>query len=156
MWYDTLWCNIMYVIYNYTYNYIIIYIYIHIYIYIYIYYILVLHMWQCTAYIVKELNCVILGGFSQLMGVACNGMYDWAIQTSRQKAYVTLCRLIAVLPEIFSWSSTRSFKTLKGVDNQNRKYNQVLCFRHEIVSHDYWMLDTTKQSLGYVFFHIYW
>ena len=106
----------------------------YVYIYIYIYIILVLHMWLCIVYVVKELTCVILGGFSQLMGMARNGMHDQALQTSRKKAYVTLCRLIAVLPEIFSWSSTRSFKKLRRVDNQNNKYNQLLCFRHEIVS----------------------
>ena len=29
-----------------------------------------------------------------------------------------------------------------------------MCFRHDKVSHDYWMIDTTKQSWGYFFLYI--
>ena len=52
------------------------------------------------------------------------------IQTRTQSKYI---------PKVLQdhWKSSRG-------DNRNNKYNRLLCFRYNKVSHDYWMLDNAS------------
>ena len=87
---------------------------------------------------------------SQLMGVTCK---TYAPATDQdEEGWLLACSLHRNWNYNSSsiWNihciSLKFIYKIRRIDNQNNKYNRLLCFRHEKVSHDPWMLDTTKQS----------
>ena len=83
-------------------------------------------MQLCAVYIVKEVT-----SFQGTQSI--NGRGTWKNMHSSSSYSIFL----------------KFYKVLHRVDNQNNNYSRLLYFRHDKVTHDYWMLDTTKQRWGY-------